>query len=103
MGKEGIVERLARSGMVERLVCEIAHSGLTPELKDLSQMVYEALLKQDASELERIDGRGELRWYLAGIVLNQYRSVTSPFHREIRRFSRLSSELDESRREEDDD
>lgn len=88
------VERLARGHRVETMVRNVARSSLTPILKDLCQCVYEILLRCDPGRLEEMERRGELDYFVARVILNQYRSATSPFHMEMRRFSALSSDID---------
>lgn len=89
-----VVAGLARGRRVETMVQNIARSALTPVLKDLCQTVYEVLLRYDPQRLSEIEAKGEMNYFIARIVLNQYRSVNSPFHMEMRKFSMLSEDIE---------
>ena len=78
MTKRELIDSIARERLVERLVTNVCrrHHRAIP---DLVQMVYEALLNYDEEKLMRIHDRGASR--------------TSPYYRQIRKFSRMSDEL----------
>ena len=86
MTKETIIEALARERRVEVMVENIAHQPLTAELQDLSQMVYLALLGYDEEILVDLWDNDQINFFLARIILNQYRSSTSPFYTLFRKF-----------------
>ena len=62
-------------------------------LPDLVQMVYEALLNYDGQKLLRIHQRSALNFFIVRVIGNLYFSRTSPYYRQIRKFSRMSDEL----------
>lgn len=93
MGTREIVDELARGRVVERMVQNIARSSLTPELKDLSQMVYEIILEYDEVKVLDLWENGQIGFFIARIIMNQYRSRSSPFHYLYRRFSQRAKEL----------
>lgn len=80
-----IIEILAKERRVERLVANISHSELTADLKDLCQMVYLILLEYDDNKILDLWNNNQINFFLARIVLNQYRSSNSPFHMIFRR------------------
>lgn len=84
--KQDIIRTLADDRRVERMVEAIAHQELTADLKDLCQMVYMVLLEYDESKLQDLWVNREMDFFLARIIINQYRSSNSPFHYTIRRF-----------------
>lgn len=88
--KKQIVEILAREKRVEALVENIAHHSLTADLKDLCQMVYIILLEYDETKLLDLWEHGEINFFIARIILNQYRSSNSPFHAIFRKFQERS-------------
>lgn len=88
-----IVDELARGRVVEEMVQHIAHRSLTPELHDLAQEVYVALLCSDEERIEDMYRRGQLRYYIARIVTNQYRSSTSPFYTVYRLYGKKSRRI----------
>ena len=75
---------------MEALVENIAHHSLTADLKDLCQMVYLVLLEYDEDKLQDLWENGQINFFLARVILNQYRSVTSPFHAMFRKFQERS-------------
>lgn len=88
--KEDIIKTLANGRRVERLVEAIAHQELTADLKDLCQMVYLVLLEYDESKLQDLWANNEMDFFLARVIMNQYRSCNSPFHYQIRKFREKS-------------
>lgn len=75
-----IIETLAKERRVEALVENIAHHSLTADLKDLCQMVYLVLLEYDETKLLDLWENDQINFFLARIIINQYRSSNSPFH-----------------------
>lgn len=71
------------------MVENIAKSPLTPDLKDLSQMVYLALLEYDEAKIVDLWEHGQINFFIARIIINQYRSSNSPFYKLFRKFSAL--------------
>ena len=84
--KKTIIETLAKDRRVEALVENIAHHSLTADLKDLCQMVYLILLEYDESKLQDLWENDQINFFIARIILNQYRSSNSPFHAIFRKY-----------------
>lgn len=84
--KATIVMTLARERRVEALVENIAHHSMTADLKDLCQMVYLILLEYDEAKLRDLWENGQINFFLARVIINQYRSSNSPFHTLIRKY-----------------
>lgn len=82
-----IVDAVGRKRLVETIVQNIASRSLTPELRDLCQEIYSILLTYDAERLSDIYEHGEMRFFIARIAMNQYRSSTSPFHTLYRKYN----------------
>lgn len=80
-----IVEQLALDRRVETMVENIAHTHLDDDLRDLSQMVYLALLTYDEAKIVDLWEKGQIGFFIARIILNQFRSSHSPWHDAIRR------------------
>lgn len=93
MEARDVVEQLARGRVVEQMVENIARSSLTPDLQDLCQMVYVILLEYDPATIMDLHASGDLPFFVARIILNQYRSKNSPFYYQIRRFLAQSREI----------
>lgn len=62
------------------MVENIAHESLTPDLKDLSQMIYLILLEYEEEKIIDLWNNKQMPYFIARIILNQYRSSNSPFH-----------------------
>ena len=88
--KQTIIETLANEKRVEALVENIAHHTLTADLKDLCQMVYMILLEYDETKLLDLWENDQINFFLARIIINQYRSSNSPFHTIFRKFQERS-------------
>lgn len=91
--KMQIIEMLSKERAVERMIENIAHQPMTANLKDLSQMVYVILLDYDEEKLVDLWEHDEIQFFLARIILNQYRSSTSTFHYQIRQFAQKTTDL----------
>ena len=85
-----IIDTLARERRVEAMVENIAHHSLTADLRDLCQMVYLILLEYDEAKLLDLWENEHINFFLARIILNQYRSSNSPFHTMFRKFQERS-------------
>lgn len=85
MDKASIIEQIAKERMVESMVQNIAHQALNDDLSDLCQMVYLILLEYDETKLQDLWEQNQMRFFLARIIVNQYRSSYSPFHITIRK------------------
>ena len=93
--RETIVETLARERRVEQMVVNIAHQTLTPDLEDLCQMVYLILLEYDEVKLQDLWENDQINFFLARVILNQYRSTNSPFYALFRKFQEKSIPLED--------
>lgn len=93
MSKSEIIEEVAKAEMVEHMVQNIAHHTLDADLKDLSQMVYLILLEYDETKLQDLWVNEQMRFFLARIIINQYRSSNSPFHTIYRKFREKSEDI----------
>lgn len=86
MGKMEIVAQLARDRVVEGMVRRITGKPLKGDLADLAQMVYVILLDYPEDKILDLEENGEMRYFIARIILNQYRSQNSVFYRTFRRY-----------------
>ena len=92
MDKASIIEQIAKERMVESMVQNIAHQALNDDLSDLCQMVYLILLEYDDDKLQGLWENNQIRFFLARIIVNQYRSSNSPFHILYRKFRTIIDE-----------
>lgn len=94
MTRTEIVERLARERRVETMVENIARQPLDANLSDLAQMVYLILLEYDEDKLADLWEHGQMQFFIARIIINQYRSTSSPFYKQIRKYASKAEEID---------
>ena len=92
-----IVATIAQERRVETMVENIAKTPLTPDLKDLSQMVYLILLEYDEGKLKDLWEHGQMNFFIARIILNQYRSTNSPYYKLFRKYARKAEEIESIR------
>ena len=83
-----IVERIAKERRVETILRNIAKPPLTADLQALCQMAYVTLLEFDEDKVGELWERGEMNFFIARILMNQYQSVRSPFFRIYRKRQR---------------
>lgn len=91
-----IIDTIARERLVERLAANICKTS-RPDIDDLSQYVYEALLTYDEDKIVDLYENGQLVFFIVRIIQNQYFSTTSAYYREMRRFVMHTDSLDEIR------
>lgn len=89
-----IVDALARERRVERMVTNITHKNWYADLSDLSQMVYLILLEYDEDKIVDLWNNNQINFFLARIIINQFRSSNSPFHTIYRKFLEKAETLD---------
>lgn len=77
-----IVESLARDKVVEETIKNIKNSRDEnyDDLQDLTQMVYEVLCNYDDEKIETMWEKGQLKFFVARLVINQLCSKTSPYY-----------------------
>lgn len=88
-----IIECLARDRMVETMIVNIAHQPMSPDLKDLAQMVYLILLEYDEDKIMDLWKNDQMRFFVARIIINQFRSSNSPFHTIYRKYQERSIDI----------
>ena len=97
MDKVAIIDRLARERRVEAMVENIAKQPLSADLKDLAQMVYLILLEYDEDKLIDLWEHNQINFFIVRIILNQYRSSNSPFHKLFRKYGKRTEDITEFR------
>lgn len=93
MKREEIIEELARSRYVERMVANICKTS-APELFDLAQMVYEILLTYDEAKIIDLYRNNQIGFFIVRIIKNQFYSQTSPFYMMFKRSLRRGVALE---------
>lgn len=93
MDRFEIVDEIAKGRMVETMAQNIAHQSLNADLKDLVQMIYLILLEYDEEKLQDLWNNNQISFFLARIIINQFRSSNSPFHTIFRKFQERSTDI----------
>ena len=92
MGKQEIIEELARGKIVEEIIDNICKTN-SVEMRDLAQDIYLSLLEKDEKRIQKLYDNQQLSFFIAKMVTNNYFSETSPFYTKYKKFSARSEEL----------
>lgn len=93
--KYSIVETLGKERRVETMLTNIAHHAMTSDLEDLAQMVYLILLEYDEEKIIDLWENNQINFFIARVILNQYRSSNSPFHALFRKYRDRCDDISE--------
>ena len=88
MTKEGVVEEIARSKLIQECIKVVTGGVWRAEFDDLTQDVLIELLDQE--KIVSLYQRNQLKYYIMRIVRNNLQSATSRFYYKYRRFSLLN-------------
>ena len=89
MTKEGVVEYIARSKLIQECIKVVTGGVWRAEYDDLTQDVLIELLNQE--KIVDLYKKNQLRYYVMRIVRNNIQSATSRFFYRYRRFSLRNS------------
>ena len=95
MNKYDVVEKLYKSGTVERIIYKLLSSSKNPFdcPEDLIQDIYLILLNGDENLIVTLYNKGELGFYLLRVARNQLLSVNSKYYYNYIKFRAQSDEL----------
>lgn len=96
MNKYHIIEDLSRNKKVEELISNITKAPLTDDEEDLSQDIYLALLEKDDKVIEQLYKDNQLIFFITRMLLNNMRSVTSPYYYNYQRYTTNKNNLDDN-------
>lgn len=82
--KSKIINDIAKERIVEEITEHIA-GRIGENERDLIQDIYVYLLDLPDPKLKGMQERGEMRWYITRMILNQYNSNTSDFYKKYRK------------------
>lgn len=102
MTKYEIIGTLATERKVER-ICDNICKCSRPEISDLAQIVYEALLRKDEQTIVAAWNEGWLDFYIVRIIRNQWETDHSTFRDLFTKYSRKASGIETARDEAADD
>jgi len=89
-----IIDQLARERRVETMLANIAKKPVSGNLEDLCQMVYLILLEYDSAKIEDLWENGQINFFIARILLNQYKSTNSPFYKLFRKYESRAIDIE---------
>lgn len=89
-----IIDQLARERRVETMLANIAKKPVSGNLEDLCQMVYLILLEYDGTKIEDLWENGQINFFIARILLNQYKSSNSPFYKLFRKYESKAQDIE---------
>ena len=89
MTKEGVVEYIARSKLIQECIKVVTGGVWRSEYDDLVQDVLVELLDQE--KIVSLYQKGQLKYFIMRIIRNNIQSNTSRFFYRYRRFSLLNS------------
>ena len=89
MTKEGVVEYIARSKLIQECILIVTGGVWRSEYDDLTQDILIELLSQE--KIVDLYEKDQLRYYVVRVVRNNIQSNTSRFFYRYRRFSLLNS------------
>lgn len=98
MTKTDIVAQMAKDRMVEAMVENIAHQSMNADLMDLCQMVYVIILECEEDKVIDLWEHKQMQYFIARVIINQYRSSNSPYYTLIRKFRMNVKEVMEDAR-----
>lgn len=94
--RNDIVAQLAKERIIEKMCVNVAKHKFDDNLEDLAQMTYEILLTYDEERVVKMYEDGQLSFFIARIIMNQYKSVRSPFYSQCLKFGNMSVSLFDS-------
>lgn len=89
-----IIDLLARERRVETMLANIAKKPVTGTLEDLCQMVYLILLEYDDAKIEDLWEHGQINFFIARVILNQYKSTNSPYYKLFRKYESKTIDIE---------
>ena len=97
MTKYEIVEDLANSSTVEKMVYKILSSSknIFDCPQDLIQDIYLLILEKDDTQVQDLYDKGELNYFLLTVTRNQMLSKNSPYYYKYIKFGKQSENLEE--------
>ena len=93
MDKMSIITEIAQNKVVETMVKNVTYKPLNDDTKDLVQMTYLILLEYDEAKLQDLWQNNQMSFFIARIIINQFRSSNSPFHTIFRKFQEKSTDI----------
>lgn len=94
MNKNDVIRILENQKFIEKCAKNILKKNI-PFLDDLVQDIYLQLLTKDDELIVGMYERSELRYYIARMLMNQLKSVNSPYYLQYIKPSKNSIEISE--------
>lgn len=86
MNKNEVIRIIAEQRRVEQIITNIYRRTDVPELHDLSQMVYEVLLRYDEAKILDLWEHGQINFFIVRIIKTQHDSPRSAFNHVFKKY-----------------
>ena len=96
MSKQEIIQELANNNTLHEIVNNITKAPLTEDELDFIQDLYINLLEKDDKVIEELYENKQLKFYITRIILNNLRSVTSPYFYKYKKWTTKKQNIDET-------
>lgn len=98
-----IIDEIERMGIMDTIVGNITKTTAEREdtIKDLKQMCYLTLLEKDEQEIIGMYQKGQLLYYIAKILTNNYYSKTSPYYYKYKKLLNNSIDINDYNEQEE--
>ena len=96
MSKTEIIQELADNNTLYEIVNNITKAPLTEDELDYIQDLYINLLEKDDKVIEELYENKQLKFYITRIILNNLRSVTSPYFYKYKKWTTKKQNIDET-------
>lgn len=90
-----IIKELAEGRVVEDIISnmKVCVGEVRENLEDLAQDIYVDLMEKDSEVIEGLYKRGEIKFYISKMIINNVHSKSSPYYVRYKKF--LIEELDD--------
>ena len=96
MSKQEIIQELADNNTLYEIVNNITKAPLTEDELDFIQDLYINLLEKDDKVIEELYENKQLKFFITRIILNNLRSVTSPYYYKYKKWTTKKQNIDET-------
>ena len=96
MSKQEIIQELADNNTLYEIVNNITKAPLTEDELDFIQDLYINLLEKDDKVIEELYENKQLKFFITRIILNNLRSVTSPYYYKYKKWATKKQNIDET-------
>lgn len=82
-----LIDNIYKSGIIDEISENIGVSSVDKD--DFKQEIYLILLEYDFNKIEEMYDKGQLKWFIIRIMMNQYHSKNSPWFKKYKKYYQL--------------